>query len=237
LKWGNKIIPSNYTTGPFNSQNNGKREAFVASITPAFETRWFYRPKLVEPNNPSEQNVFTKIVQNAGYYYVGGVFHTKLQFDNTILIPKSTNGVDFMMAKFDFLGNCLWATKGGTTTYGHVRSIAAVADRSVFVGGGFLGDVNLGGFKRSSNSYYDAWITKITDYSVSRGQVKSGPYCAGDTIWVPYTHIGTFDTSNVFIAELSDEYGNFNGGHRELGRLKTNQFSQLQKSGLRAGAL
>jgi hypothetical protein len=71
------------------------------------------------------------------------------------------------------------------------------------------------------------YIAKTYDYKIVRGDVKKGPYCSGDTILVPYTKIGVFDSSNHFVAELSDEYGNFNGNERELGRVKTNKDSMV----------
>ena len=64
----------------------------------------------------------------------------------------------------------------------------------------------------------DVLLLKIHDIEIYRAYVKKGPYCAGDTIKIPYTKEGTF-TGNQFIAQLSDVNGNFDGNERELGRL------------------
>src|SRR5690606_33220305 len=72
-----------------------------------------------------------------------------------------------------------------------------------------------------SSTNTSGFVAKITDYYIDRGDVSSGPYCAGDTFLVPYVQYGVYDSSNYFIAELSDEHGNFDGGEKELGRLKS----------------
>ncbi|MFN9111882.1 MAG: hypothetical protein ACK5XN_17600, partial [Bacteroidota bacterium] len=78
-------------------------------------------------------------------------------------------------------------------------------------------------FTLRGRSTANAFLARITDYNIVRGKVKAGPYCAGDSLKVPYTKSGEFDTSNEFIAELSDENGRFDGRESELGRLKSNQ--------------
>ncbi len=45
--------------------------------------------------------------------------------------------------------------------------------------------------------------------SVTTGQIIPLSYCAGDSIYVPYSDSGTFGVSNIFTAELSDPYGDF----------------------------
>src|SRR5690606_34188733 len=54
-----------------------------------------------------------------------------------------------------------------------------------------------------------------------------GPYCAGDTFYIPYTTQGVFSDTNTFIAELSDENGEFIGRERTLVSLKTNKDSLI----------
>ncbi len=64
---------------------------------------------------------------------------------------------------------------------------------------------------------------KLGSFAIYRGDVYAGPYCAGDTILIPFTIRGAFESGNEFIAELSDENGSFEQGVRELGRLTGNQ--------------
>jgi hypothetical protein len=71
-------------------------------------------------------------------------------------------------------------------------------------------------------------LFKLWDFSITRGTVSKGPYCAGDTFLIPYTKDGQFQAQNEFIAELSDENGEFEGNHRTLGRLQTNKDSVIK---------
>jgi len=45
--------------------------------------------------------------------------------------------------------------------------------------------------------------------TATTGIVSPLSYCAGDSIWVPYTDSGTFGVNNVFTIELSDANGDF----------------------------
>ena len=222
LYWGNKQIFTQYRTGPTDNKYNQKRELFVASITTSFQPRWFYRPKLVDTTNVSNLNVVNQLVHSGGYIYCGGYFCSKISINGTIHVPYGTTSADILLFKCDFLGNILWASTGYCPA-GQTYALSAIYDQSVFAGGFYRGNMQLGKYQSNAKGYEDAWITKITDFSITRGKVKIGPYCAGDTIKIPYTKLGDFDTSNVFIAELSDENGDFKTGYRELGRLKTNK--------------
>ncbi len=122
-------------------------------------------------------------------------------------------GVNF---KVDERGNILW---GYRTLYPFSSMGTDLKDNFYFQGRWEGDTINLGSFKAFPNGT-DAFLGKTTDYSINRGNVFAGPYCAGDTILVPFTKIGEFDTSNYFIAELSDEFGVFDGNERELGRIK-----------------
>ena len=220
LKWGNQQITTQFRTGP-TSGNNPKRELFAASITTSFQPRWFFRPKLLDSLNNKDGNSILKLVHSGGYIYYGGCFTSKIIINGNVL-KQAGLGTDILLLKFDFLGNILWTTTGHSPA-GQVWAMAAVSDQSVFAGGFFMDKIQLGKYKDSIKGYEDGWLTKITDYSITRGKVSSGPYCAGDTIKIPYSKLGDFDTANVFIAQLSDENGNFESDYRELGRLKTNK--------------
>jgi hypothetical protein len=198
-------------------------EIFAASFTKDLEPRWFYRPDVISrhPNHNGAGN-FRSIVCSNGYIYYGGINEMmKLRFDSTVVNNYETQ--DLLIFKMDFLGNVLWATGGDNPNikeYCYNSDLSASDGESVFAAGYFTGTMTLGPHKKKSKSmYHDGWVTKISDNSITRGKVKSGPYCAGDTILIPYTLFGNFDSANTFIAQLSDEEGNFNKSARELGRL------------------
>ena len=122
--------------------------------------------------------------------------------------------------KIDRLGNPLWAL--GSSSGANIVDVISDKDNNLIYNGHFNSIINLSPFSFKSQAGRDGFITKVADYSIFRGDVTSGPYCAGDTIQIPYTKYGKYDTANYFIAELSDEHGEFSGGQRELGRIKSN---------------
>ena len=220
LKWGNKKIAPSYRTGSFpNSFKNS--ELFAASLSLSLQPGWFFHPKVYDTTQYGG-SWLTSVKYTGGYLYFGGMLRGSIIIDSNIL---SSTYADPIIFKSDLRGNILWATQGNTPKFGssgaYLNNIEALPDRSVFAVGFYINKIQFGKFKDSLGQ--KGYVVKITDYSITRGKVKIGPYCAGDTIKVPYTLIGNFDTSNYFIAELSNEFGNFEGNQRELGRLKTNR--------------
>lgn len=125
--------------------------------------------------------------------------------------------------KFDRLGNVLWYLPINSAT---APLLTPVGEQDLLYAGGFNTQITLSPFTLTNNrSAAKPFVAKTFDYSITRGQIVSGPYCAGDTLFVPYIAAGTYDTSNVFSAELSDENGDFLGGQRALGSLKYNKDS------------
>lgn len=170
-----------------------------------------------------QSRIITSTYQNGFIYSLGLNTNTKFKVLDKVYGEYSTAGFnDIFVIKFDPIGQVLWTTDGRTksSSLGYLQKFDK---NSVALGSSFIDSVKLGvHLTTAKGKSYNSFLTKITDYDITRGPVKAGPYCAGDTILVPYTHVGTFDSSNWFIAELSDEYGNFDGDHRELGRINTN---------------
>jgi PKD repeat protein len=217
LPWGNKkIIPEFPSNG---WRGNKYFELYAASITTSFKPRWFFRPKILD-NTLVNSGTLKHVKFIDGFLYFGGDLYNIIVINSNILSPPATFWTGTFLMKSDNLGNILWANCGGG---GFLWAMGA-GTNSVFAGGLFRDTIQFGKYKDTLKpKLAGAFFTKITDYSITRGKVSSGPYCAGDTIKVPYKLVGSFDTSNQFIAELSNEQGNFEGGGRELGRLKTNK--------------
>ncbi|MEX0968669.1 MAG: gliding motility-associated C-terminal domain-containing protein [Bacteroidia bacterium] len=140
-------------------------------------------------------------------------------YDGQIYSPSSSPYSDGMQLKFDKLGNILW---GFRTTRQPFIAMGTDDFSNLYFSGSWLNDtITFGNYSAASTHSYDGFIGKTFDYGIFRGEVSSGPYCAGDTIEVPYTIHGNYGDSNYFVAEISDEFGNFTGGERELGRIKS----------------
>ncbi len=127
-----------------------------------------------------------------------------------------------LISKLDTLGNVLWLSSGSDDS-SFCAAYGATTDTrgNVYINGSWRDSINIFGVGTSASTgfKYSAFVGKIVDITITRGYVRSGPYCAGDTLKVPYTTTGPFEYGNEFIAELSDENGNFTGGERELGRV------------------
>ena len=156
-----------------------------------------------------------------GYILGGGRIIGNTVFDDFNL-PDSL-GL-FWFFKTDTRGNILWMRRVAFSkkyTTQNLTSISYNRNKEVILAGYILDTVKLNNQKFFTNGNFDILLMKIYDIEIYRGFVKSGPYCAGDTIKIPYTKDGDFNTGNEFIAQLSDADGNFTGKERELGRIKS----------------
>jgi len=140
--------------------------------------------------------------------------------DTLLSIGGLSNNIIANLAfiKFDKMGNALWIRP---FTY-NINDLTCSSDSSLIYTAMYVKNVFLDPFQLKSTGP-SAFLAKTNDYAIIREKVSPGPYCAGDTFSIPYYRFGKYDSSNYFIAELSDENGNFDGKERELGRRKTTQ--------------
>lgn len=136
------------------------------------------------------------------------------------------------LVKFDSLGNALWL-RGLPIPNTFVQDISITTDSSMIYSGNFYQPILFKPYTLYNRKKYgySSFLAKTVDYSITRESVSAGPYCAGDSLVIPYKKRGIYDTSNYFVAELSDENGKFEGGERELGRVRS------VKNGIVKGAL
>ncbi|MES2617550.1 MAG: gliding motility-associated C-terminal domain-containing protein [Bacteroidota bacterium] len=217
--FGNNIIGPEYPTG------SNKIELFTASITNSFVPRWFFHPKLADSKYINGSFINSSVFSD-GFIYSQGWLTANILIDSFIIRPTFDHN-DLIIIKQDILGNVMWATVGGGNGHGSMsRGLDAISGKAVYSLGAFYADTFKLGNKSILGSGFDktldVYITKISDNAIIRGQVKAGPYCSGDSILVPYTKIGQYDTSNYFMAQLSNEEGNFDKDYFNLGRIKSN---------------
>lgn len=222
IRIGNQSISPNFPSG------SDKQEMFVCAITQDLKVKWVYTPKILDLNSARGGQV-EEITISKTFLYIGALLSAKSDFNLSILNPVTPAKYDLMVFKMDIIGNVLWAIN--SSSYGRVENIDALSGSNVSIVGTFSSDtIHFGKFilalnKSIPGASNDGFSVKLSDNAIIRGVVAPGPYCAGDTLRIPYRKIGDYDSSNYFIAELSDEHGNFNGAHRELGRIKTNRDS------------
>jgi len=163
-----------------------------------------------------------------GFAYIIGSINGDISYFNKV--SRSNEGQN-VFCKFDSLSNLLWYVRAGDSVkFFSPLGFAIDENKGIYFGSSFEDSIKL------NNHYYisdsvdkrDFVISKIYDFSITRGVVSKGPYCAGDTFLIPYSKDGQFQAQNEFIAELSDENGDFKGNHRTLGRLQTNKDSTIK---------
>ena len=153
-----------------------------------------------------------------GFYFGTGYMFGNVKIDNFELYD--TSGILWFF-KIDNRGNFIWISRiNKTNKISFSQSISGVNGKGILLAYNFIDTINIDNkLYISKKNGLDILLSRINDIEIIRGYVKSGPYCAGDTIKIPYTKNGTFNKGNEFIAQLSDAEGNFTGKERELGRL------------------
>lgn len=159
--------------------------------------------------------LYTSFDVEADSFVIGGL---RLNKQGSVKIQS-------IIAKFDTLGNALWMLP---TPSSNPPMLEPLNNGDVVYYGQFRDSVRLPPFLLAkTNPSFWGFLAKTYDFSIERGPVFKGPYCAGDSILVPYTKSGVFDTSNYFVAEISNPEGNFDGTERELGRIKSTTDSAI----------
>ena len=231
LSWNSNVIPPQLIDYPpkLSYSSIPYLQLFVASVSSNLNPRWFYRPEI--KGKTITGNPFGSV---CNIFCIDGFIYTSSLSGGDIIIEGNelSKEVGALVMKFDERGNILWYKKGGLINWKYVQTtipIGGLEKKYVFIGGNFIDSTRFGKLLITNNGIglgtWDAFLTRLSDNAIIRGAISAGPYCAGDTFKVPYKKIGDYDTSNYFIAELSDADGNFNGEHRELGRIKTNKDS------------
>lgn len=197
---------------------NGQHVSLFACLDSSLNLKWAKIPDI-----RAGERIVSEIMDlevSGDYIIAGGVFRGNAHYDDFHL--PDTSGI-FWFFKTDNRGNILWMTRCANSNYGQfVSSISANTQKEILIAGYIVDTVKLN--KQvfiTQKSKADVLLMKIHDIEIYRGFVKGGPYCAGDTMKIPYTKDGDFNSGNEFIAQLSDADGNFTGKERELGRLKS----------------
>lgn len=214
------VLAKDSTYLTISNKNNG--------ILIAFDNDGFYLwHKQSEPIN--KKALITHLETNNDLFYGGGYINpldTTLKFDDFTLEPDS--GFLWIM-KGDKDGNFIWIKQFGKS-YNPGQEVNIDFDKK--------GDVLFSlAFDKSleiSNKVYtakgknDILLIKIGDLEIYRGEVFKGPYCAGDSIAIPFTTNKRFNSDNSFFAELSDENGLFEGNQKFLGKIYSDNSSIIK---------
>jgi gliding motility-associated-like protein len=168
------------------------------------------------------------LTSSDSFLYFAGFFDAGSISIGNITLTNNSSDRNLLLAKMDTLGNVLWAFSNDRSA-ANAFDIATDTRGDVYVVGNFDDSIHI--FDKSAGgSTADGYVAKITDYSITRGEVFAGPYCAGDSMDIPYTIKGIYDPGNRFIAQLSDENGNFDDTAkiRTLGWIESTEDSVIR---------
>ena len=248
--WGGKKISKSLDSGILGF------EGFIASLSEDLKEGFFYKPDFVSigkwsgNNNTLYNQSSFKFAINHGSIYALGSTAYNLKADSLLVLVDTSQLFSYgsFLLKIDFKGSVIWAGNfgidsqayngwggwgglGGMGGYGgggwHQNFISATTN-AVFITAPYKYKIHFPPYSTKPKGEYDVFVLKIVDNIIHRGPVSKGPYCAGDTFFIPFTKEGIFDSLNYFIAELSNEKGEFNANTRRLGVLRGNNDSTIR---------
>lgn len=116
-------------------------------------------------NGNDYSSVTSLSFQSKGYIYFGGTINgTELKIGNITLNNINNSGSDIFIAKFDTLGNVIWAKNFGNTDNNNVQGITCDINDNVYLVGGFRGNsLSFENFilNRTENTYTEGYIAKL----------------------------------------------------------------------------
>ncbi|HYG17145.1 MAG TPA: hypothetical protein VEC12_15415, partial [Bacteroidia bacterium] len=205
--------------------NSCNSNSYITYYAPDLTPQWARKDT---PQVTGFVSPFGGIKIKGDYIFLGGMMgEGDVRFGNILLTDSFGHTIGnpaAYLVKMDTLGNFLWAF-ANTATAGPsgVMKIAVDENGKPYIIGNWVGGITVfnktivNGYPFQSIKHF--YLARISDYTISRGPVSNGPYCAGDTVYIPYSKTGNYRSDNEFIAELSDSAGNFTGDERELGRI------------------
>jgi hypothetical protein len=190
------------TFGPFSTMGFGNQDVFVAKYDALGNILWFQNAG----GNLSTNTGNAIAMDDKDFIYVGGTFQNTIQFGN---LTMSSLGLDPFVAKYDSSGVPRWLARGGTGQDDECRGIGADSSGRAYFTGWFRGNpAPFGVYPLVSSGLEDVYIAR-TDSGVLTLNPVNLVYCAGDSIFVPYTVLDDFQPNNTFTAQLSDANGSF----------------------------
>lgn len=203
-------------TKVYKSPGSSHENQYLAFFNADFTLKW-----VIKNTGAGRSTPLGLSVKNHNIYFGGTCISDKFGMHTV-----NTGGYSgFYMVKADTLANILWAFGGAFSGAkgSAVRDVATDSYGNGYLTGDFFDTLNI--FGKAASDVFNSqrstnyFVAKIVDYTITRGYVYPGPYCAGDSIFIPYTKTGKYDWGNEFIAEISDSSGSFDYPV-ELGRLK-----------------
>lgn len=111
------------------------------------------------PGVGTHGTAFDMVVDAQGNSYIVAEFDDTVNFGGTQLI--SNGGWDALVAKVDKDGNVIWVTSCGGTNNDRGRGIGRDANGNIYITGGFVGNITLGGINLSGGGNSSMYLAKL----------------------------------------------------------------------------
>jgi len=145
--------------------------------------------------------------------YVCGTIGSTNAFFDTIPAPRYGSSSMFVAKFANGNGACQWVKTQDAGSTGSSSAQGLAIDQAtgyVYVSGSVNGNSKFGISNITSAAAGNILLVKL-DTIARRAilPVVSATYCPGETVKLPYTIMGTFNSTNSFTAQLSDANGSF----------------------------
>lgn len=124
---------------------------------------------------------------------------------------NSAGYYDPVVVKYTNKGQFVWANRGGSTHYDYVRGLALGTGGKLWMTGAFENTATFGPYTLSHQGNWgadDFYLVQMQSDLVT-GSLSGTSFCAGLGISVPFTANITYNSGNIFTAQLSDPTGLF----------------------------
>ena len=126
-----------------------------------------------------------EMIQVGEHIYISGVFNSSINFGTTTLTTPSANVFNIYLAKYDTLGNFIWAQKGGNTTAPIPSSSNYIEDEPTDIAADDQGNIYLTGVFEGDSCH---WGNLSLSDSLKGFNSKSGFLAkfnsTGKTLWL-----------------------------------------------------
>ena len=142
-------------------------------------------------------------------------------FTNSYNFPTTSNAYDTIyhrnkdvfLCKINNTGSTLdYSTFLGDTNDDEAYCIALDKSNNVYIAGQTKSidfPITFDAYDTSQNGLYDVFVTKFNLINLSILSLTKSAFCEGEFINIPFKVSGNFNSNNQFIAQLSDETGDF----------------------------
>lgn len=188
------------SAGALDIDKVGQYDGFVLRMSETFDPIW-----LRSFGGSDYDGGSRTLVDDNGNCYVAGYSTGSIAFDN-VSLPGTFGVSDGVIAKYDSLGNVMWAKRAGTNSFCHYRDLRFGASQNeIQPWGHFKGDIVIGGQTYSSASaseqdFFSATyspsgaVTEVKTYGGTNEESIVELVNTGNALWL----CGSFNTSTTF---------------------------------------